>query len=270
MKIKSLSVSIVALFIISLILGSAGMAQERVNINQVTMEELEQLYRVGPALAERIYKERETNGSFESLDDLGKRVKGIGPGMLSRWAEVSSLSYDGPGGDSSERAAELRALNLRLARGEEKLDPNIALADELELLYRVGPTLAERMVEEREKNGKFVSLNDISNRVGGIGEKMIDKWSVYVTLPQITEEENPVDRFDINDADQEDLESLFKVGPKLAERIIKEREENGSFTSLEELCQRVKGIGPTIVGSWREKVTNPLREYRPDSELYSR
>ncbi len=259
MKINSL---LVAVFLILMLAGVSGMAQYRININHATMKELEQLYRVGPILAERIYKEREENGAYKSLDDLGERVKGVGPTMLSRWAETSSLSYNGPAGDNSERAADLRALHLRLARGEEKLDLNLARADELQILYRVGPVLAERMVQERETNGEFISLNDLSKRVDGIGETMIDKWREYVTLPLVTEEEKPVARFDINEADQEDLESLFKVGPKLAERIIKEREENGSFSSLEELCRRVKGIGPTIVGSWREQVTNQLRESR--------
>lgn len=257
---RSLTVCIVALFLINLIPVGSGLAQQSVDINHATVEELEQLYRVGPILAERIYREREENGAFESLDDLGERVKGVGPVMLSRWAETSKLLYSGPDGDSSERAADLRALALRLARGEENLDLNIAPADELQLLYKVGPLIAGKMVKEREENGKFISLNDLSKRVGGVGKTMTERWSEYVTLPRETEEEKPADRFDINDADREDLESLFKVGPKLAERIIKEREENGYFSSLEELCRRVKGIGPTIVGSWRERVTNRLRE----------
>ncbi len=241
-------------------LPGAVRAQGYIDINRATAAELEQLYRVGPVLAERIIEERQANGPFKSLDDLGDRVKGVGPVMLSRWAEVSSLSYSGAGINSEERTAELRQLELALARGETRLDLNTAPAEELQLLYKVGPTLAGRMVGEREANGEFISLSDLSGRVSGVGEKMIERWGPYVTLPRQAEEEKPADRFDINQADQAELESLYKVGPKLAERILVEREENGHFTSLEDLCRRVKGVGPTMVGSWREKVTNQLRE----------
>jgi len=40
------------------------------------------------------------------------------------------------------------------------------------------------------------------------------------------------------------------VGPKLAERIEKDRQKNGDFGSLEAL-QRVKGIGPKRINSWK-------------------
>ena len=42
---------------------------------------IEQLPRVGPALAKRIVAVRDSGGPFGSLDSLSKRVKGIGPAM---------------------------------------------------------------------------------------------------------------------------------------------------------------------------------------------
>jgi competence protein ComEA len=53
--------------------GKAGV----VNINTATAEQLKQLPRVGPALADRILAYRETNGKFESTEDL-ILVQGIG------------------------------------------------------------------------------------------------------------------------------------------------------------------------------------------------
>lgn len=47
---------------------------------------------------------------------------------------------------------------------------------------------------------------------------------------------------DINRASPKELETLPGVGPVLAERIIKYREQNGAFLSPEDLTQ-VKGIG---------------------------
>ncbi len=50
----------------------------RVDLNAATRAELRLLPGVGPALAERIERDRADNGPFVSVDDLA-RVRGIGP-----------------------------------------------------------------------------------------------------------------------------------------------------------------------------------------------
>ncbi|GAA2536717.1 hypothetical protein GCM10009860_16490 [Microbacterium mitrae] len=66
--------------------GGAGAAGETIddgliNINAATAAELEELPRIGEALASRIVAWREENGPFRSVDDLGN-VSGIGEKML--------------------------------------------------------------------------------------------------------------------------------------------------------------------------------------------
>lgn len=58
-----------------------------VRINTATLEEINTLPGIGPALAERIIAYREANGAFASLDDLDQ-VEGIGPDLL---AEIAAL-----------------------------------------------------------------------------------------------------------------------------------------------------------------------------------
>ncbi|MFJ6531128.1 ComEA family DNA-binding protein [Microbacterium sp. NPDC091662] len=61
------------------------------------------------------------------------------------------------------------------------------------------------------------------------------------------------DRIDLNTADQAALETLPRIGPALAERIIAWREENGRFTSVDDLLA-VPGIGEKLLAGLRDEV----------------
>jgi competence protein ComEA len=51
---------------------------------------------------------------------------------------------------------------------------NNATEDQLQTLPGVGPAMAKRIVEYRNKNGKFTKVEDILN-VKGIGEKKFQR-----------------------------------------------------------------------------------------------
>ena len=59
-----------------------------------------------------------------------------------------------------------------------------------------------------------------------------------------------VEIININTAGKQDLLKLPKVGPVTAERIIRFRDDIGSFTTLEDLL-KVKGIGPKTLENLR-------------------
>lgn len=61
------------------------------------------------------------------------------------------------------------------------------------------------------------------------------------------------DRIDLNTADQAALETLPRIGPALAERIISWREENGRFASVDDLLA-VPGIGEKLLAGIRDGV----------------
>ncbi|MDO4917682.1 MAG: helix-hairpin-helix domain-containing protein [Rothia sp. (in: high G+C Gram-positive bacteria)] len=58
----------------------------------------------------------------------------------------------------------------------------------------------------------------------------------------------------LNTATAEELESLPRVGPKLAQKIIEYRETHGSFTSVDQLNE-VSGIGDTMLANIAPQAT---------------
>lgn len=63
--------------------SAAGPAHGVVNVNTATVDQLQLLPRIGPALAQRIVKFRKANGEFKSVDEL-VAVKGVGERSLER------------------------------------------------------------------------------------------------------------------------------------------------------------------------------------------
>ncbi|TDB05697.1 ComEA family DNA-binding protein [Halomonas marinisediminis] len=63
-------------------LGAVAQEVEPININTASAELLTELPGIGPSKAAAIVEDRETNGPFESAQDL-TRVSGIGDGTVA-------------------------------------------------------------------------------------------------------------------------------------------------------------------------------------------
>ncbi len=75
----------------------------------------------------------------------------------------------------------------------------------------------------------------------------------YAQLPEASKSMAPIEAVSINDADAKMLAKLPGIGKKKAQAIVNYRDENGSFTSLEDLA-KVKGIGKKVMGKLEGKV----------------
>jgi DNA uptake protein ComE-like DNA-binding protein len=64
----------------------------------------------------------------------------------------------------------------------------------------------------------------------------------------------PSTPIDLDVASEADIETLPRIGPALARRIVEDREKNGAFGSLDGF-ERVRGVGPSLAAAVRERVT---------------
>ena len=62
-----------------------------------------------------------------------------------------------------------------------KVNMNTAAIKDLERLPRIGPKMAQKIVQWREKNGPFRTLNDLA-KIPGIGKKTLSKLEDKVTF----------------------------------------------------------------------------------------
>ena len=82
----------------------------------------------------------------------------------------AAVSDVGAAGSSAQANAALRPVNI-----------NTAGLEELDSLSGVGPATAQAIIDEREANGPFSSIEDIQ-RVSGIGEKKFEKLKAEICV----------------------------------------------------------------------------------------
>ena len=144
---------------------------------------LQQLPGIGPAFAQRIIEYRKQYG-FRQIEDL-KKIRGIGPkkfDKLKTYLYISeavlpqSENLENVSIETSERrhAAQTNA-DVQL------ICLNSASETELCQLLGIGPAKAKRIVEFREANGPFSSLDDLT-LVSGVGAKTLENIRPYLTL----------------------------------------------------------------------------------------
>ena len=143
--------------IIALVLIMSGMAYaqaqdaqqqagaELVNVNIATIEELQQVPGMDQALAQSIVEYRQANGPFSSVKDLSK-----GQGM-------DEQKLKGMKGDLTA----------------EKIDINTATAEQLKNIPGMDESLAQSIVDYRQANGPFSSVDDLSQVSGITEDKLI-------------------------------------------------------------------------------------------------
>ena len=146
------------------------------------------------------------------------------------------------------------------------IDLNEARRADLRTIPGVGEKLADRIVEHREANGPFTSLDEL-RQVSGVGPATLTRLRAHlrVTRQPIvrgarpdtpddkpasrTRKVTPAAKIDLNRASADELRTLPGIGPALATRILDARRER-PFRAVDDL-RRVKGIGAKRLESLR-------------------
>lgn len=150
-----------------------------VDINRANENELEQLPGIGPATAKRIIEYRQSNGAFRKPEDLTK-VRGIGNAKLSKIRPLITVTAMNT--QSTMRSGIQTSPNSNTNSNSGGLvDINRASVKELEQLTGVGPAIAKRIADYRQKNGRFSSPEDLL-KVRGIGRSKLDKMRGQILI----------------------------------------------------------------------------------------
>ena len=144
-----------------------------ININIADIETLAELPGIGPAKAQAIFEHRTQHDTLSSLTEL-TNIKGIGKKTLAKL-----LPYLEMIGDSAEVyafvAEETTTSDIALSTElSEKININSASVDQLQDLKGIGQKKAQAIIDYRNENGSFETIEEIMN-VKGIGQGTFDK-----------------------------------------------------------------------------------------------
>jgi comEA protein len=73
-------------------------------------------------------------------------------------------------------------------------------------------------------------------------------------VPAYAQSAPPKGKVNINTAPASELESLPRIGPKVAQRIVDYRTKNGNFKKIEEIM-KVQGIGEKVYEQIKDLIT---------------
>jgi competence protein ComEA len=117
----------------------------------------------------------------DAIEAAGGLTEGADPGFLNLARVVADGDLVAVPDAAASGAVPVPGAEAGGASGGGLVNINVAGAEELDALKGIGPVLAERIIEYREANGSFQSLDELSE-VSGIGTALLEQLRDQVTL----------------------------------------------------------------------------------------
>lgn len=153
---------------------------EKIDPNRASVQEIDRLPGIGPAIAEALVRERDSLGVFSSVEDL-TRVPGIGPATVARLAPYLDFGRPPPLGRRIVRSSPGVGGRATLDPDPPRVDVNRATGEELQALPGIGPALARRILETRSERGGFASVEELKE-VRGIGDATLERLRPFIVV----------------------------------------------------------------------------------------
>ena len=150
---------------------TAQVHAEGIDLNSATLDELETLPGIGPTKAKAIVDYRKQIGGFKSIEQV-MDVAGIGAATYEGIRDLVYVEPQAPSPVSPPTERVPRPSSAPRDAGTSDplrakgVDLNSATLDELETLPGIGPVKAQAIVDYREQDGGFDSVEQVMDVVG--------------------------------------------------------------------------------------------------------
>ena len=172
---------------------------------------------------DRLYQFRSQNKFINSIQEFQEITK-VSDSLL----EAISPFFKFPQWEKSTQKLNANIKSERTNNVPENL--NEATANDLRKVPGIGEVLSARIIKFRNGLGGFLTneqLYDVYGLDSSVAERTLKKFQV-IQAPK-------VEKININTASVEELANLVYIPYHVAENIVSYREENGMFSSLNEL-----------------------------------
>ncbi len=175
-------------------------------------------------------------GKIKSIEGL-KKIYGINEALVDKLTPYIQLENNE---FTNKQSAFADSSKNTKPKQFEPLELNSADSIQLVKLYRIGPKLASRIIEQRTKLGGFLNLNQLTEIFG------FDEDILYDLQGKIYVDANKAKRINLNTVTEDELKMHPYFKFKVARVIVNYRNQHGKYKNFNELLN-IKIINDSIL-----------------------
>ncbi|MFP4580668.1 MAG: helix-hairpin-helix domain-containing protein [Candidatus Sumerlaeia bacterium] len=213
-----------------------------IDLNAADAQELaSRLSGIGQTKARAIVEYRENNGRFQSVEELEK-VPGIGPKTIERIRSDVHVS---------------RPEAPEIPQPDAPESPHIP--QQYPFPGTEPATVTQRAITSALPQAEKTEITSPPNTITRPKKATVPKPAMpeinRPTRPEVPKTTPAANdgRININTATSEELQTLYRVGPVTAEKIILYRAKHGPFQTVDDIT-KISGIGPKTLERNRDKI----------------